>query len=36
MSGLCTREDLLQGFNRLSSYLWILEIRLASGQEKKG
>lgn len=36
VSGLCTREDLLQGFNRLSSYLWILEIRLASGQEKKG
>lgn len=33
--GLCTREDLLQGFNRLSSFLWILEIRLASGQEKE-
>ena len=36
LNGLCTREDLLQGFNRLSSFLWILEIRLASGQEKKG
>lgn len=32
--GLCTRADLLQGFNRLSSFLWILEIRLASGKEK--
>ena len=32
--GHCTREDLLQGFNRLSSFLWILEIRLAAGKEK--
>lgn len=31
--GLCTRPDLLQGYNRLSSFLWILEIRLASGKE---
>ena len=35
LNGLCTQEDLLQGFNRLSSFLWILEIRLASGQEKR-
>ena len=32
--GRCSRPDLLQGFNRLSSFLWILEIRLASGKEK--
>lgn len=33
--GLCTREDLLLAFNRLSSFLWILEIRLASGKEER-
>lgn len=33
MEGRCTREDILRGLNRLSSFLWILEIRLASGKE---
>lgn len=32
--GRCTRDDLLQGYNRLSSFLWILEIRLAAGEKK--
>lgn len=31
--GRCIREDILRGLNRLSSFLWILEIRLASGKE---
>ncbi len=35
-NGLCVREDLLQGLNRLSSFLWIQEIQLAAGQYKKG
>lgn len=33
--GICTREDLLMAFNRLSSFLWILEIRLVSGKEER-
>lgn len=31
--GMCTRKDILLGLNRLSSFLWILEIRLAVGKE---
>ena len=33
--GLCSRMDLLTALNRLSSFLWILEIRLASGKEER-
>ena len=32
--GRCARDDILRGLNRLSSFLWILEIRLASGKER--
>ncbi len=31
--GICTRADLVQGLNRMSSFLWILEIRLKAGKE---
>lgn len=33
--GRCTRKDLLLAYNRLSSFLWILEIRLAGGKENR-
>lgn len=32
--GRVTRKDLLRAMNRLSSFLWILEIRLESGKEE--
>lgn len=35
MDGRCTRPDLVQALNRMSSFLWILEIRLASGKEER-
>ncbi len=30
--GLCTRPDVVQGLNRISSFLWIIEIRLKAGK----
>ncbi len=32
--GRCARPDLVRGLNRMSSFLWILEIRLKSGKEE--
>lgn len=35
IDGRCTRPDLIQCLNRMSSFLWIAEIRLESGKEGK-